>query len=188
VAEDPEVGEEEYAEVLSRTGEALFWAQRLEFWTKALHAELDLRSLRHKKFDWEKPFEAAKELLLVLKKIQARLPPESRKTFGSAVKELDGRSDAPMSLKSRLGYLVERRNYLAHDFFVDNSERLLTPNGRARMVSVAEEIAGEMAAGSKQVKQNVFELAAARGLSRERMSKIYFAKRARDRDKPGSDA
>src|SRR5438445_4154908 len=63
----------------------------------------------------------------------------SRKTFGQLARELKKKNLAD-DLIAAIGTSVEKRNWLAHQYYVDRSVELLGFEGRSRMISELAEI------------------------------------------------
>jgi hypothetical protein len=67
----------------------------------------------------------------------------SRRTFGQLAKQLKAKS-LPDDLILAIGTSVEKRNWLAHNYFYDRSVEMLSFQGRSKMISELAEIRAQL--------------------------------------------
>lgn len=63
-----------------------------------------------------------------------------KSTFGKVIKAAKEKADIPSDLEADLALALEKRNYLAHRFFVVHDLDFMTPSGRRTMIDELIEI------------------------------------------------
>ena len=62
------------------------------------------------------------------------------KTLGSLIKKLEKKITIPPNLNQDLNYALDKRNWLAHEYFYDRPGEIHTPEGRNKMINELSEI------------------------------------------------
>jgi hypothetical protein len=100
-------------------------------------------------------------------------------TMGRQLREVLVEEDLPEELIARLRNALRIRNFLAHDYFREGSERFLSFSGRNEMLVELEALRAELAATDDELEGITRGIMVAKGITRETIEAELASLRAR---------
>jgi len=92
-----------------------------------------------------------------------------QQTFGALMVTLRETVTLPVEAEARLRRVLERRNWLIHNYFWERAGHLLTPAGRAKMIAELEALADEFEAEHQRLLTISRNWAKEHGVTEERL-------------------
>lgn len=164
---------EQVKEVYARFGLALYHAQVLEHGLVNALVVLDLipssRHLARSKDEWGL-------------QVDNFMDRQFEKTMGRMIAALRSVATVPEDLEALLRRALQKRNWLAHDFFRERATQFLDSAGREQMLAEVDECCEEFEAADRRLDEVVAPLRNAAGLTDEMLREAFEQLAQNERD------
>ena len=157
---------DEIKEVYAKFGLAMYFAQVLEHGIVNALVSLDLIPNRRKHAPTPEEWSAT---------VDSFMSRHFEKTMGRMLRELRSVTLVPSDLEDLLRDALRRRNRLAHDFFREHAEDLITSSGRSAMLAGVDECRAVFEAADRRLDEVVAPMRRAVGLTDEVIAREFDA-------------